>query len=790
MILIYLLLSLPLLTPKNLSSIEHIVIFMQENRAFDHYFGTLRGVRGFNDRSAPPLPSGLSPFYQPVSPPTNNTLCGCNLCNITWFDRSIEEMINGMKCSSLMSLLQFADPPIYLTEGELCSRFISEILGSSFDGIPVPSIISSNSTCPDDSRVELQRFSENPYMLPFHLAFNETSATCMPAPDMGYVPDIKMWNKGRMDAWNTARTPGFGMSYFKREDLEYYYALADSFTIADQYFQSTFTETDPNRLHLFSGSNGLSINNVTMLNNDIPTAGLEWETLAETLEKENVSWKVYQELDNFDDNAFAWFKSFREAQPGSSLYEKGMRRMQTDGLVKEFYEDVNNGTLTQVSFIIAPTWLSEHATNHPQDGEDLTARLVRVLSAPENNQTYAKTLFILNYDEGGQFYDHHWVPTPPSTKEDGFSTVTTEGEIIQHAFQDILPPNPIGLGFRVPLLLISPWTRGPFTFSEVSDHTSIIKLIEERFGVRCPNISPWRRSVASDLLSAFDFEHPDFSWPSFPSTKNNTNDSKNQCAGLPYPTIPEIQSFPLQEHGVRKVKPLKYDFFIEDKVKSGVLDILIENQGNMTGVFLLVNVGNSSNVPKKYTVEPKKHIRDVLQIGSKGYNYSLHGPNGFVRKFEGNNREEVVKIEFRGSIKKEDLFLTIIPLHLNCHFKVKNEDPNQHFELNVSTPIFQVLDIKNSSYWYDFSIAGECEGNTIYRRYMGHLEVRKESTTDPVMGLKRENKDEKHPLVPEKHRIIKNDLLRMSCMSSRSKHKDECAEILRFDQGIPINYIE
>ena len=113
------------------------------------------------------------------------------------------------------------------------------------------------------------------YMLPFLLDFKTTAATCMPAPEMAYPCDIKMWNSGNMDAWNTARDPGFGMSYFNRSELPYYYALADSFTIGDQYFQSTFTATCPNREHLFAGSNGLSAANTSLnLLDDSEPAGV------------------------------------------------------------------------------------------------------------------------------------------------------------------------------------------------------------------------------------------------------------------------------------------------------------------------------------------------------------------------------------------------------------------------------------------------------------------------------------------------------------------------------------
>jgi len=140
---------------------------------------------------------------------------------------------------------------------------------------------------------------------------------------------------------------------------------------------------------------------------------------------------------------------------------------------------------------------------------------------------YAKTAFILNYDEGGQFFDHAWPPTPPMSDDDGLSTVTTEGELTKDMRWDIPKGHPIGLGYRVPLLIVSPWTRGGHVYSEVCDHTSTLKLLEKRFNITVPTISPWRRAVTGDLLHAFDFENPDYSWPEFPPTDLNWEESKH-----------------------------------------------------------------------------------------------------------------------------------------------------------------------------------------------------------------------------------------------------------------------
>lgn len=371
---------------------------------------------------------------------------------------------------------------------------------------------------------------------------------------MGYDWDIGIWNGGLMDAWNTARDAGFGMAYFNRTDLPFYYALAEAFTIGDQYFQSTFTATDPNRLHQFTGSNGLSVNSSYNVLDDSEPAGMEWKTIGEVFEENNITWKVYQEQDNFGDNAFEWFEQYKNATPGNPLHDKGLVR--SENFTEDFRSDINSGKLPQVSILIAPAWLSEHATNHPADGQELSSKIIQILGA--NKTVYSKTAFILNYDEGGQFFDHHWTPTPPPTEADGKSNIPVWGEISKTPYATIPAGNPIGLGFRVPLMLISPWSRGGYVYSEVSDHTSTLKFIEKRFNVTFDTISPWRRAVTSDLTHGFDFEHPDYSWPDLPGTEGDWNKTADQCEHLPPPVVPVEQHLPKQEEGVRKSRSLPY----------------------------------------------------------------------------------------------------------------------------------------------------------------------------------------------------------------------------------------
>lgn len=227
-------------------------------------------------------------------------------------------------------------------------------------------------------------------------------------------------------------------------------------------------------------------------------------------------------------------------------------------MTEDFRNDINSGNLPQVSLIVAPEWLSEHAIGHPADGMKLSADLIGVLAA--NKTVYSKTAFILNYDEGGQFFDHHWIPTPPVNDTDGKSNVPVTGEITTEAYYSIPAGNPIGLGFRVPLIIVSPWTRGGYVYSGVADHTSTLKFVERRFGINVDNISPWRREITSDLVEAFNFTHPDYSWPSnLPDTSGNWNESQRQCDNLPPPEVPREQHMPKQDRGTKKSRALPYN---------------------------------------------------------------------------------------------------------------------------------------------------------------------------------------------------------------------------------------
>jgi phospholipase C len=430
----------------SLSDIKHVVILMQENRSFDHYFGTLPGVRGFSDPGAIKLNTGKSVFYQP-------------------------DTVNPAG-----------------------------------------------------------------YLLPFHLDTKKTSAQAIPSTSHAWSVQHQAWNKGKMDKWLPAHRAADGadgpyvMGYHTRADIPFQFALAESFTVCDNYFCSVLGPTWPNRLYLMSatidpgGTRGGPV-----ISNADPTP-YAWKTYPEALTTAGVPWKVYQEDDDYGCNMLEYFKTFQNAPRSSTLYKSGM----TVSSAGQFEHDAANDRLPTVSWIIPTSYQSEHPDYTPAAGADYVASKIDAIAS--NPDVWKKTLFILNYDENDGLFDHVPPPTPPEGTKDEF-----------------VKGLPIGGGFRVPAVVISPWTVGGWVASEAFDHTSVLQFLESFTGVAEPNISDWRRDTFGDLTSAFRFHSGHRRPPRLPDdTAEQLEKAKEEVATLPEPTLPGAdQSYPPQERGRR-----------------------------------------------------------------------------------------------------------------------------------------------------------------------------------------------------------------------------------------------
>jgi len=416
-------------------------------------------------------------------------------------------------------------------------------------------------------------------ILPYHLDVATTMAQCAGNSDIpvhSWLPQHQSWNSGAMNEWVTTHSdpsndgPAQGplvMGYLTREDTPFRYAVADAFTIGDAYHCSVIGPTMPNRLTWLSGmidptgSHGgpvLSTPDIGAQAKDA-VGSCSWETVPELLEDKGVSWKVYQPPNTsvgdlvYDNlaiafNALLYFKQY--LTPGTNLYNKAF----LPAWPNDFTADVANDTLPAVSYVLPSLVESEHPSAAPLNGEVMISTILQALTA--NPAVWAKTVLIVSYDENGGFFDHVPPPTAPSG---------TPGEYVSGTLDTADSggiDGPIGLGFRVPLLMVSPFSRGGYVNSDVFDHTSQIKFLEERFGISCSNISAWRRKTVGDLTSTLNFSSPTTTVPPMPPTSENGAVVAMECPGnqneasllLPAPplTIPTDQSMPTQEPGTAK----------------------------------------------------------------------------------------------------------------------------------------------------------------------------------------------------------------------------------------------
>jgi phospholipase C len=443
----------------HLGQIEHVIILTQENRSFDHYFGTLSGVRGFDDPNAQMLSTGRSVFYQP-------------------------DALN-----------------------------------------------------PDG------------YVLPFHLDTTKTNAAAIHDPGHGWPTQHQAWNGGKMDNWVPAQRAAVGsygplaMGYHTRADLPFHYALADAFTICDAYHCSVMGPTWPNRLHALTGTmdpTGANGGPNVATNVLPPSGGFTWTTYAERLQAAGISWRSYQSSVGGDGPELGWFKQFQNAPKDSPLYENGIKLRSKTAIM----DDIRSDNLPQVSWL--QTEASEHPSGLPAAGAEYIYSLLDALGSRPD--VWNKTVVFITYDENGGFFDHVTPPTPPPGTPGEYITATLPSQAGGIA-------GPLGLGFRVPTFVISPWSQGGWVNSEVFDHTSLLRFLEARFGVRETNISAWRRQTVGDLTSTLRFPRRDVPFPKLPDPAPMVAQQQQEVATLPAPSVPTTQSVPRQEPGTRPRRP-------------------------------------------------------------------------------------------------------------------------------------------------------------------------------------------------------------------------------------------
>src|SRR5579863_100165 len=298
-----------------------------------------------------------------------------------------------------------------------------------------------------------------------------------------------------------------------------------------------------------SGTNGGPILQTIITNRTAIYGRLTYTTMPEQLQARGISWKVYSSPDEtilggiLSDNILSYFKNYQD--PSSVLHQNAfVPQFPTD-----FLSDVLSGNLPQVSWLVGSVLTSDHPPSPSIFGENVLSLIITALTA--NPALWAKTLFLVTFDENGGFFDHVAPMTAPPGTPGEFVTAPAVPDPTVIGSPAIT--GPIGLGFRVPMLIMSPFSRGGFVSSDLFDHTSVLRFLETRFGAEVPNLSAWRRANVGDLTSALNFKKPDQSIPNLPSTLQAVPQDIQQCianlAGtIPY-IVPSTQTLPTQESG-------------------------------------------------------------------------------------------------------------------------------------------------------------------------------------------------------------------------------------------------
>lgn len=672
---------------KSIKDVEHIVVLMQENRAFDHYFGTMAGVRGFGDRFPIPLPGGRNVFHQ-----------------------------------------------------------------SNGDRIITPYHL-------DQEQGNAQRVLSTPHTWPDAQA---------------------AWDNGRMTNWPEHKKDR-SMGYYTEAELPFQFALANAFTLCDHYHAASHTGTFPNRLFHWTGTNGPTGTGEAVVINEMDSLGpaykgYKWTTYPERLEKAGVKWKVYQNLpDNFSDNPLHGFRQYRAAsmtmgnlpsgfpfipydeskhEAKDPLYKGCSNTMPKLGLLKEFAADVADGKLPQVSWIVAPTFYSEHpSVGSPVQGAWYVQEALNALTAvPE---VWSKTVFIVNFDENDGFFDHLPAPSPFSQNADGSpagACTLSDDDLQWDRFNHPAPtgtrsqPEPdgrvYGPGPRVPCFVVSPWSKGGWVNSEVFDHTSVLRFIEARFGVAETNISPYRRAFCGDLTSCLDFVNPNADVPELPNSTKIHADAFTAAQFLSPPIkVPaeDEQGVPAQAVDVKPSRALPYVLYTNASARGDRITLQFKNAGTAGAVFHVYNRLDLDAVPRRYSVEAGKTLSGTWSLGEDGGAYDLWvlGPNGYHRHFIGNTAVAENQPEVRLSYgeARREVNLVIDNDGDRSLAVLITANAYEAYSARRSVPpggrVVVTRSLVNQGNWYDYTVTLE-GSETFERRVAGRMETGKDGISDPA----------------------------------------------------------
>ena len=604
---------------------EHIVILMQENRSFDHVFGRLRGVRGFNDPRAITLPDG-----EPVWLQTNaagETYAPFHLdlkrSSATWLgslphswrdqtdarnhgnhDRWLDAKTSGHKEYAGMPLTlgyyDRQDIPFYYALADaftICDQhFCSSLTGTTpnrlhlwtgtireqQEAASMPCV--RNSDVDYDSPARWKTFPERleEAGVPWKIYQNELSLST------GFTKEEDSWLANFSDnpiEWFDQYHAGFSETY--RRNLEHLVA-----TLPGEIEQLRNSTAPADAAESAKRSKDLAARETELRKAISERARWTPEALSKLSSHErSLHDKAF--TTNATDSSYRQLARLRY-RDGDQFREMAIPK---GDVLHQFRQDVDAGQLPAVSWLVAPEKFSDHPSS-PWYGAWYVAEALDILT--RNPEVWKKTIFVLTYDENDGYFDHvpPFVAPDPDNPESGKTSpgidtgveyLHLEKDVTRHPRREARG-GPVGLGYRVPLLVASPWSRGGYVCSQVFDHTSVLQLLEKvlshRLGkeIRETNISAWRRTVCGDLSTVFRPFQPErtgsLPFPAKDSFLGGVHKAQFQPLPSGYRKLSasDVEQFrrnrasaawmPRQEPGIRPSSALPYELHAEGAIRA------------------------------------------------------------------------------------------------------------------------------------------------------------------------------------------------------------------------------
>lgn len=789
---------------------EHIVLLMQENRSFDHCFGCLQGVRGFNDPRTITLPNSNKVWLQTND--NGDTYAPFRLdikdTKATWmsslphsWDNQLAARNNGMYDKWLDSK-KGSYPHIPMTLGYYTREDIPFYYGladaftvcdqhfcSSLTGTTPNRLFFWTGNLREDAHAKARVYNSDTYFdaeaswktFPEHLQENNISWKIY-QNELSTVSNLT----DKQDVWlgNFEDNPIIWFTQYKVKLSAAYLA----------YMQEAPAILNTRKQELQNKLPNLQGKEKEDAANELK--GIDKSLAQIEADKPVYTKQAYNKLSTFEkeihNRAFVTNSIDPDYHSLTELtydYHHDAKKMLVPkgDILKQLRLDVENGELPAVSWIVAPENYCDHPSA-PWYGAWYISEVLDILT--KNPDVWKKTIFMLTYDENDGAFDHvpPFVPPHPFKKETG---IVTDGidTTIDHAdnklgkstseTKEYDAEGPIGLGYRVPLVIASPWSRGGFVCSQVFDHTSSLMFLEKFVNkkyqkkIKQENISTWRRAVCGDLTAVFrPFNGEDISVPviedqnAFLETVNKAQfkDVPNNYKKLTKHEIEQINNdsslspyFPLQEKGTRGACAIPYELYADGKLSDDASDFEItlkcgntifneRSAGAPFHIYTPTSFDGQNAASKNYAVEAGKALSDawpLRKFANNAYHICVYGPNGFYRKFTGNAKDPKLDVLCTYQFTKSENKLTG-----NVLLHVKNNS-TQAMSIHISDNAYQasaivqqllaaeektiVIDTTESYAWYDVSV--KVQGYKLFeKQFAGHVETGNISNTDPLMG--------------------------------------------------------